>query len=207
MSNFHWIHPCSEDTSAKFKQSEIEMLQRHYMDLTPSDWVLWIIPDLYCHNTVADLQGELVVLKKDGSNLPLPPYLMRTPYFNKRIVQLSMRSGRKRLYGIPLVFPTLEALQEISEIYIQWTADGIYTHAQPYLYISPGATITLHIYPSFLPDPNHPEYHFFTIRTKPALDTETQCTSPTFEKRYQLMATPIFDFIPEPGFGFINNLA
>jgi hypothetical protein len=102
--------------SAKSKQ--IEVIRKHYPNYSETDWVLWIVADL-CHKYDSDIVGTIKIRKKDGRFIDRP-LVLRTPYRNKIIRQLSMKSGRKRLYGIPLVFDTFEELNSVSDVEIRW---------------------------------------------------------------------------------------
>ena len=136
------------------KARQIEMIKRHYPDYTESDWVLWIVPELFRHYYAYEIVGTIQVMKEvpgeTGTVLETLdiPYSLRTPYPNKNIRQLSFVSGRKRLYGIPLVFKSFEELSLIKEIRITWE---IY-------------------YPTYQTEDEknvqHPEYRFFTVFSK-----------------------------------------
>lgn len=96
-----------------------EMLMRHYADYKDGQYVLWLVPELFFNFSSLEISGEIAILTKTGAKMDIP-FLVRNPYPNKCIYQLSMKSGRKRLYGIPLVFDSFEKLCEVSEIRIQW---------------------------------------------------------------------------------------
>lgn len=109
----------------ELKNRQTEMIQNHYKDYSPeNDWVLWIIPELYHQYKIENLEGSIEIKKTDGTKINIP-YCLRKPYPNKHINQLAMKSGRKRLYGIPVVFKSFEELENVSEIIIKW---DVYTY-------------------------------------------------------------------------------
>lgn len=156
-----------KEEELELKIRQIEMIQKHYKDYSPeNDWVLWIIPELYHQYKIENLKGIIEIKKIDGTKLNIP-YCLRKPYPNKNIDQLAMKSGRKRLYGIPLVFKSFEELKTISEIIIKW---DVYT----YWYLDGTEDpLDLHINNleikyqlNFKKNIDHPEYHTFTIYSK-----------------------------------------
>lgn len=96
-----------------------EMLMRHYKDYKEDLYVLWLVPEMYFNFASTEVSGDIKVITKTGSQMDIP-FLVRTPYPNKCIYQLSMKSGKKRLYGIPLVFNSFDTLCGVNEIRIQW---------------------------------------------------------------------------------------
>lgn len=154
-----------EDCYKYSKAQQVEMIQRHYK-YSENDWVLWIVADLFHNYQVKEITGEIEIKNKDDSSIDVP-FLLRTPYPNKNIRQLSMKSGRKRLYGIPLVFKTFEQLCEVSEITIRW---DIYEEAflgnndKPFQLDTKTLVIKYHLI--FEKDNNNPEHHFYTVFSK-----------------------------------------
>lgn len=109
----------------ELKNRQTEMIQTHYKDYSSeNDWVLWIIPEIYHQYKIENLKGSIEIKKLDGTKIDIP-YCLRKPYPNKNINQLAMKSGRKRLYGIPLIFKSFEELETVSEIIIKW---DVYTY-------------------------------------------------------------------------------
>lgn len=153
-----------------FKEKQISNLKKHYPDISVDDWILWIVPELFHFYTVYEIIGKIQV-KKDNGNITEfvdIPYILRTPYPNKNIRQLSFVSGRKRLYGIPLLFKSFEELSHIKEIKITWE---IYYplyheeyHESPSLLGCDILEIKYNL--SFELNGEHPDYHFFTVFSK-----------------------------------------
>jgi hypothetical protein len=148
------------------KAKQVEMIQRHYVDYSEKDWVLWIVCDLFHNYSVEDIIGLIEIKKKNGDLIEIP-YILRTPYPNKRISQLSMKSGRKRLYGIPLVFKSFEKLCEIEEIkikwdiYEKWYSEGVKEPTDLYLH-----TLVVKYILSFKENDKNPGFRFFTVNSK-----------------------------------------
>lgn len=142
------------------KKSQIEMLKRHYVDYSENDWVLWIVPELFQKYFIKDLIATIKIKKNDGNFIDIPPFLVRTPYPNKKIHQISMKSGRKRLYGIPLLFKTFEEISQISEVLINWE---IYSEGM-LGFIVKNLTVKYNL--EFKKDDKNKDYHFFTIFSK-----------------------------------------
>lgn len=154
----------NKDSYKNSKIQQVEMVKRHYIDYVDGDWILWIVAKLYHNYETSDIAGIIEIKKVGGDTINIP-YIVRKPYPNKQINQLSMRSGRKRLYGIPLVFQTFEELQEITEITIQWDAYekwGLQGKLPKPLDVWFNSLV-LKYHVAFEKDENEPSHRFFTI--------------------------------------------
>lgn len=100
-------------------ERQTEMLRRKYSDYCLSQFVLWIVPDFFHNYTAEKITGVITITKTDGTELTTKQ-IIRTPYPNKMIQQISTTAGRKRVYGIPFVFDTFEELKEVKNIHIRW---------------------------------------------------------------------------------------
>ena len=140
----------------EFRNSQIEVIKKHYSDYDENDWVLWIIPDLF-YKFKADITGTIKIFLKNEETLEVP-YLTRSPYPNKWLKQMSMKSGRKRLYGIPLLFKTFEELCEISRIEIRWSI--VETDRLPFSEVT---DLIVNYNLNFKKNSENPEYRFFTV--------------------------------------------
>lgn len=101
------------------KIMQINMIKKAYPDYQHDNWVLWIVPELIHSTKSVEITGNLSVEKRNGETIELKQCI-RTPYPSKYFNQLSLKSGRKRLYGIPLIFDSFEELCEISDVIIDW---------------------------------------------------------------------------------------
>lgn len=101
------------------KKTQEQMIKKGYPDYKPGDWVLWIVPDIFCKYKIEEITGSIMITFRDSSMAQIT-HLTRRPYPNKGIYQISMRCGRKRLYGIPLVFKSFEELSNIKKVEIRW---------------------------------------------------------------------------------------
>ena len=108
------------------KISQGLMLKKMYPEYVVTDYVLWIVTDLYFETDMLDrkpdIRGIVQVVKKDGTKIEFTSKV-KNPYPNKRLHQVIMMNGRKRGFGIPLIFKTFEELAEIEEIAVTWTID------------------------------------------------------------------------------------
>lgn len=155
----HW-----HDIPDRQKAKQIEMIRRHYTDYSENDWVLWIVPDIFHNNQTVSVNGSIQIKKKDGSILDIP-YIPRKPYPNKGIHQLSMKSGRKRLFGIPLVFKSYAELCEVADISIIWDIyENIHLNNEPFTLWFQRMLVDYHV--NFEINSANPEFRFFTVRSK-----------------------------------------
>lgn len=153
-----------EDNSIKNEQ--IKMIKKHYKQYKSDDWVLWIVVELFHKYKVKDLTGTIEIKKNDGNLIEIP-FVVRTPYPNKKIHQISMKSGLKRLYGIPLVFDSYESLCEVSDVIIKWDIyeEGVLKDKRKALDLHiTHLTIKYHL--SFEKNKQNKNYRFFTIFSK-----------------------------------------
>lgn len=118
-TNFHEKQTWIGNGHEMSKEQQVEIIKKHYADYdVDKDYVLWITADFYYPFT-SEIQGKVQVRKRNGEEIEIPQ-VIRNPYPNKKIRQVSMKSGRKRLYGIPLVFHSFEELCEVNEVQIRW---------------------------------------------------------------------------------------
>lgn len=141
------------------KKKHIEMIKKHHINYSENDWVLWIVPELNQGYNIKDLVATIKVKKNDGSFIDIPPFVVRTPYKDKNIYQISMKSGKKIIYGIPLIFKTFEELSQVSEVLIDWE---IYSEGRCFLVNN----VTVKYNLQFKKDDKNEDYHFFTIFSK-----------------------------------------
>lgn len=164
-NNFSEKENWYENGYESVKLRQVEMIKRHYVDYVEGNWVLWIVPTLFHDYESAEIAGNIEIKKRvDAIQIP---YMVRTPYPNKHINQLSMKSGRKRLYGIPLIFQTFEELQKITEITICWSVYekwNLNTKIEKPLDIHFNS-LTVKYYLSFEQDTKEPDNRFFTINS------------------------------------------
>lgn len=163
-------HQNRKQTEAN-KLRQIEMVRRKYSQFDPErDYLLWIIADLYYPDyppKTVFIEGQVIIKTRSG-DLRMESQIRRTPYPNKYISQVSGKQGRRRLYGIPLVFSSFESLQEIIEIQIHWNIyiPDWYQNELPVsdqLIIKHGM-IRYNV--QFALDTQHPDAHWFTLYSK-----------------------------------------
>lgn len=109
----------SKDVLSTIKNRQMEMIRRKYLNYTKNKWVLWIVSDFYMKYNFEKITASIQVKKKDNSVIDISK-IVRTPYYNKSIYQISMTAGSKRLFGIPLVFDYFEELSKINQVSIKW---------------------------------------------------------------------------------------
>jgi hypothetical protein len=142
---------------------QVAMIKKMYPDYTLDKWVLWIITDYFQGDKPEHVIGNIEILKKSGEVIHTE-HVARNPYPNKKIFQMSMKSGRKRAYGIPLVFDTFEELAEVEQVNIEW---HIYCYTvfkgnkEPYEVKFTSLSVGYDL--SFEKDLEHSDYHFFTV--------------------------------------------
>lgn len=148
----------------RMQRKQEEMLKRHYPEYEKGKYVLWILPELFHTFQSQEISGKICVLTKDGSSTDIP-YILRTPYPNKCIYQLSLKSGRKRLYGYPLIFDTFAQLCNICEIQITWDifTDIYFSEKSKNPYDHRMDQIMVRYKVSF---EEHKENRFYTIHTR-----------------------------------------
>jgi len=198
-TNFHkkdsWIGNGHETC----REQQIEMIRRHYSDYDADrDYVLWIIADFF-HPYTAVIQGQVQVRKRDGEEIKVSQ-LTRTPYPNKGIRQVSMKSGRKRLYGIPLIFHSFEELCEVKEVLIRWDLFvPIYLRETEQGFDLRVENVVIRYELGFEKDSDHEDYRFFTIHSKDyvldAFDEDTGDRSKEYYGEFDLAlnATGVFE--------------
>lgn len=101
---------------------QLKMIRKAYLDFEWGKYVLWLVPDIYIPYDNVVISGE-IILQMDGvSAYQSIPCTVRNPYPNTRIYQLGTlaKDKRKRIYGVPLVFDTLEELKRITSVVIEW---------------------------------------------------------------------------------------
>lgn len=158
-----------EDSYLEIKESQEEMIRRHYSDYNSNKWVFWIVSELFHIEDIDALSAYITIKKKDGANPITVSTTVRQPYPNKRIYQQSMKSGHKRLYGIPLIFETFEELTEISEVIIKWEIFSGYIlenihEYRPFELMATQLIVKYNL--SFEKDNKNPDYRFFTLFSK-----------------------------------------
>ena len=95
-TNFHKKEIWVGDGYERLKASQVEMIKKHYADYdVDKDYVLWIVADFY-YPFIASIQGKAEVRKRNGEKIEIPQ-VIRNPYPNKKIRQVSMKSGRYHL--------------------------------------------------------------------------------------------------------------
>lgn len=148
------------------KARQIDMLKKHY-NYSDNQYVLWIVPDLFHNTPVKNIEATVEIKTKTDDIFKLPKTIIRKPYPNKHIRQLSMTSGRQRLYGIPLIFDRFEDLCDITAVIISW-----------HIYETDDCLTILNVrYDiNFEKDAEHEDYKFFTIFSK-----DTICDIDNFE--------------------------
>jgi len=161
------IHKNAKSTSIhKANERVSEMLCRKYPEYDGSQYVLWIVPELFHNYTSENITGFVQIIKKDNSKI-MTDQILRRPYPNKTINQISTKAGRKRVYGVPLIFDTFEALCEIQDVHIRF---DIYS-----LVSLPGVTppLDLHIgrldvtyHLDFVLNPENNDFKMFTVFSK-----------------------------------------
>lgn len=200
----------------KNKMSQIEMLKRYHKDYVDTDYVLWIIPELF-HDTVLNLSEQnisLIIEKENGETINVNG-ILRKPYPNKKLIQYSMQSGKQKLFGVPLIFKTFEELCQTKGIFIEWNIDDEYDKSK--LNIEYNLSFEKH---------ENPEYRFYTVFSKDTIcikkeeylkefdytdnislaSDEENCNLNYFKnfKKETLKGEYMGDFHAEPSFGFID---
>lgn len=104
--------------------SQEEMIQRAYPKYNQKkDWVLWIMLEFYHDKKIDHIECNVEIKKKDGSCLDIP-YMVKQPYPNKYIYQVCRKTemnDAKNCFAIPVVFKTLEEMQEIVNVSAKWS--------------------------------------------------------------------------------------
>lgn len=86
-------------------------------DYKNGDYVLWLICDMY-YRFAGEKRGRVHIFTEDGEILT--PQVIRNPYPNKCISQISLTNGKKRIFGIPLIFKNMADLKKIRNIVVIW---------------------------------------------------------------------------------------
>ena len=107
----------------------LEMLRRIYPEYE-NQYVLWLDLNLFTDTESLKTEAVFELLDENGhvlyscdtsdknNELNL---LLRNPYPNKCITQIGRKCGRKRIYGVPLLFDSYEELIKIKTIRVVWT--------------------------------------------------------------------------------------
>lgn len=106
-----------DDKSVQFcRERQIAELERTNL-YADGKYVLWLVCDMF--SEYSDVKkGTVHILTEDKEIIV--PQVTRKPYPNKCISQISMCCGKRKIYGIPLIFDTFEELQKIKNIIIVW---------------------------------------------------------------------------------------
>ena len=165
-TNFHKKERWVGNGHETCREQQNEMIRRHYSDYDADrDYVLWIIADFF-HPYTAVIQGQVQIRKGNGEEIEVLQ-ITRTPYPNKRIRQVSMKSGRKRLYGIPLIFHSFEELCEVKEVLIRWDLFvPIYLRKTEQVFDLRVENVMIRYDLGFEKDSDHEDYRFFTVHSK-----------------------------------------
>lgn len=109
------------ETKQRVLDSEIRMIRKAW-PFTEGDYVLWVVPDYFDLFEVYRCDADVAIYDENGEPFQLEhDTIVRKPYYNKRIWQVSLKCGSKRTYGIPLVFHSAFELQKIARIKVTWT--------------------------------------------------------------------------------------
>lgn len=101
--------------------SQREMIQRVYPEYDGSQYVLWLVFDYFNKYEVLDYDAIVTVHHRDGGIVTLPKdAIVRKPYPNKWIAQIGLKCGRKRCFGIPLMFSDFRNLSSVDHVTVQW---------------------------------------------------------------------------------------
>ena len=115
--------------SVQCMDSAIKMLKKGYpMYKDKCFYVLWLDLNLFTKYEWFDTDVAIHLLDEncnpilDVRSLEKPKNIVgRTPYPNKHILQMSMKSGRKVVFGYPILFDNFEDMEKIKYIHIDWT--------------------------------------------------------------------------------------
>lgn len=121
-------------------ESMLRMLRKlypHYDENT--QYVLWLSLDLFNKYTTHRIDARLQLKMETGEFLDVLDYLssvgsdvgiangskkvlVRHPYPNNRLCQIGMKCGNKVIFGVPIVFDSLDELNKVKGARIMWTA-------------------------------------------------------------------------------------
>lgn len=92
-----------------------------------SHYVLWIMSEFFDNHFLYDVDATVTLCDKNENEIDMLPYLTekakpitRTPYYNKCIRQAGIQIGRKRVFGIPLIFDDYHEIEKIAKIKVHW---------------------------------------------------------------------------------------
>lgn len=168
-------------TTNRGKSSIMHMIQKLYPDYTGEKPVLWLDLSLftgtYSQHIVADVEfmdSTNTVIRAESTNHKTKrkgkQILIRTPFINKNIFQVGAKLGRKRTYGIPIVFESIDDLLKIHMVRITWTAYG----QQRTLHANKSTMDISQFVCDFTLDihrPTAPGQHWYTLRSKNGPET------------------------------------
>lgn len=106
-----------------------KMIRKLYPDFDEKKhYVLWIISDFFDNHDIAGIEGSVKIFDEHNNqifeNLTVgnkdAKVLVRTPYYNKYIRQVGLKTGSKCLFGIPLVFDNYEDLIKVRKVHVHW---------------------------------------------------------------------------------------
>ena len=204
------------------KLRQIEMVRRKYPHFDPErDYILWIIADLYhpaCPPRTLRRDGQVHIKTRSGATR-IEPQITRTPYPNKSILQASGKKGRRCLYGIPILFSSIEELQDVVEIQIHW---DLYIPAwYPWYQNQSMEQLTtehcmIRYVVEFAFEEQHPEYRWFTIYSRDRIPVMTEPDlglPPDYRLEFDRMAIlsgsctiDAFDSVDRPTVQAINQI-
>jgi hypothetical protein len=150
-----------------------KMILKGYPEYRPGDWVLWIVPDIFCEYSVEAVIGSIKIINSENQEVEIN-YLTRRPYPNKNIYQMSMRSGRKRLYGIPLIFKTFEELRLIKRIQLRWDIFQIMYLREDIPFDLKLTNCIVDYELDFISTKENPDFRFFTVYSKELMDARAE---------------------------------
>lgn len=103
------------------------MVQKAVPDFDVSkDYVLWIVSDFWSNSCLYDISGCVMLYDDQNQVIDLSSrfhkfkFVVRTPYTNRKVRQIGIQSGRKRVFGVPIVIHDALMFADIKKIKIHW---------------------------------------------------------------------------------------
>lgn len=111
-------------------ESVLKMLRKSYPNYK-DEYVLWLDFNFYSKYICDQIDAKIEFYDENWSLIQVAVDtlkdagnhrggLIRRPYPNKNIRQIGMKSGRKRIYGFPLLFDAFAELSKIAHIRVIW---------------------------------------------------------------------------------------
>lgn len=114
-------------------KSDILAMLKKVHDYKDGQYVLWLDFNLFSQYLIHKMDAKIEALDESGNVIQVLAdtkadenstrgSLIRKPYPNYYISQIGFKNGRKRIYGVPVIYSSFKEIERIKMIRVIWTA-------------------------------------------------------------------------------------